>query len=72
MGALPKRKHSTRRKGKRRAAISFSLPRLIHCSNCQELIRPHQACPKCGFYKGEEIIKIKIKKQPEDKAVKAG
>ena len=21
-----------------------------------EMIRPHRACPKCGFYKGEQKI----------------
>ena len=26
------------------------------CTNCGEMIRPHRACPKCGFYKGKEVV----------------
>lgn len=63
MGALPKRKHSTRRKGKRRAEISLSLANLIPCPNCQELTFPHQVCPKCGYYKEKEVVKIKSKEE---------
>jgi len=51
MGALPKRKHSTQRKGKRRAAIKLKRPTLVPCPNCGELKKPHQTCPACGKYK---------------------
>lgn len=70
MGALPKRKHSTRRKGKRRAAIAISLSNLIPCSNCQQLTFPHQVCPMCGYYKGKMVIKIKTKEKREKRAEK--
>ena len=56
MTALPKRRISTHRQGKRRAAQKLILPRLIKCSHCGKLIIPHQACPYCGFYKGELIV----------------
>lgn len=62
MGALPKRRISTGRKGRRRAAIRLKIPNLVACPNCSELKKPHQACPFCGYYKGKEVIKIKIKK----------
>ncbi len=62
MGALPKRKISKRRKGKRRAAIKLEVPNLVTCANCGQLKKPHQTCLSCGYYKGKEVIKIKIKK----------
>ncbi|MBN1263278.1 MAG: 50S ribosomal protein L32 [Candidatus Pacebacteria bacterium] len=51
MTPLPKRRASTGRKGQRRAAISLKVVNLVACPNCHELRKPHQACPKCGFYK---------------------
>ncbi len=55
------------RKGKRRAAIRYRLPSLIPCPNCKQLKPSHQVCPKCGFYKGKEVVKIKVKKEKEEK-----
>ncbi|PJE67294.1 50S ribosomal protein L32 [Candidatus Shapirobacteria bacterium CG10_big_fil_rev_8_21_14_0_10_40_9] len=63
MTPLPKRRHSTRRQGKRRASISYILPNLVICPNCQELKPAHQVCPKCGYYKDRQVVKIKIKKE---------
>jgi large subunit ribosomal protein L32 len=63
MTPLPKRKHSSQRQGKRRKAILLTLPNLSPCLNCGELKPTHLVCPKCGFYKGRQVIKIKIKKE---------
>jgi len=50
MPPLPKRKISSRRQGKRRAAKRLSLPTLVSCPNCGQLKKPHQICPNCGSY----------------------
>ncbi|MBU1126981.1 50S ribosomal protein L32 [Patescibacteria group bacterium] len=50
MGALPKRRISTRRKGKRRASISLGIENLVKCPSCKKEIKPHFACHFCGFY----------------------
>ncbi|PJE70092.1 50S ribosomal protein L32 [Candidatus Shapirobacteria bacterium CG10_big_fil_rev_8_21_14_0_10_48_15] len=47
MAALPKRKISTRRQGKRRAANKLAKPTLGPCPRCQQLKPPHQVCPNC-------------------------
>lgn len=60
----PKRRHSRQRKGKRRAAIHLSVPRVIQCKNCNEPVLPHTICPNCGFYKGRQIVAKKIEKTP--------
>jgi len=62
MGALPKRRISTMRQGKRRAAIKLVLTKTIVCANCGEPRQSHRVCAKCGFYNGREVIKPKIKK----------
>jgi large subunit ribosomal protein L32 len=62
MGALPKRKISTRRKGKRRAARKLKVPSLVICPQCGGQKPPHQVCPACGYYKGQAIFKPTVKK----------
>lgn len=62
MAPLPKRRHSTRRGGKRQAAIKLDLLGLVKCPNCGSLRLPHRVCKNCGYYDGKEIIKPKIKK----------
>lgn len=61
MGALPKRKPSTRRQGKRRAIHKIKLPALVVCQNCNKLKRPHEVCPHCGHYKKKKVLDIKEK-----------
>jgi large subunit ribosomal protein L32 len=68
MTPLPKRRHSTRRGGKRKAAIKLGLPTATKCKNCGTVILPHSICPKCGYYQGREMIAIKVKtKKPKSK-----
>ncbi len=52
----PKRKHSSGRRDRRRAHDALEPTALVQCSNCGEMRLPHNVCPKCGHYKGREII----------------
>ncbi|MBP6882517.1 MAG: 50S ribosomal protein L32 [Candidatus Levybacteria bacterium] len=61
MSQEPKKRHSRQRQGKRRAAISLSIPRTVKCDNCDNLRAPHTICAQCGYYKGESVI---VKKSP--------
>jgi len=63
MTPLPKRRHSTRRGGKRKAAIKLTIIASILCKQCGKPRRPHTICPNCGYYDGKEIIKPKVKKE---------
>jgi len=65
MTALPKRRISKRRQGKRRAAIKLPLSNFTVCPECNMPKRSHQACSNCGFYKNRQVIKIKEKKKKE-------
>jgi len=54
----PKRRHSKARTGKRRAHDALRAPQTVTCENCQEPKLPHRVCPKCGHYKGREVVRI--------------
>jgi len=49
--------------GKRRSASHLALKKTVlnKCPKCGQALRPYSACPGCGYYKGKEIRKVKIK-----------
>jgi len=55
--AVPKRRTSKTRKNMRRAHDAIKGKTTIECPNCKAIIKPHRVCPKCGFYKGKEVVK---------------
>jgi len=59
---LPKRQHSKQRSRKRRTHWKIRLTNLSTCPQCQKAVQPHRVCPFCGFYKGKQIVTIKVKK----------
>ncbi len=60
--AVPKYKVSKAKAAARKSAnMKLDAPNLTVCSKCGNLILPHRVCPKCGYYKGEQIIKIEEK-----------
>ena len=54
--AVPARKVSKTSKRMRRTHYKVKANGLVKCSNCGEMIRAHRMCPKCGFYKGKEVV----------------
>jgi large subunit ribosomal protein L32 len=57
--AVPKYKTSKAR-SKRRRSINMKIetPDLISCSNCGNKVKRHHVCPKCGFYRGNQVIEL--------------
>lgn len=55
--AVPFRKVSKTRRDMRRTHYKITANGLVECTNCGAKIRPHRACPKCGFYKGADTSK---------------
>ena len=53
--AVPKNKISKSKTNSRFANWKLQSPGLVECPQCHELKKSHQACPKCGYYKGEQI-----------------
>ena len=64
--AVPFRKVSKTRRNMRRTHYKITANGLVECTNCGAKIRPHRACPKCGFYKGADTSKINLAKIVED------
>ncbi|MBU0647396.1 50S ribosomal protein L32 [Patescibacteria group bacterium] len=54
-----RRSSSEARRGRSHQALKPNT--LAKCSKCGKAILPHQVCKFCGFYKGREVIKIKVK-----------
>lgn len=49
--AVPKRKTSVSKRNMRRSHDALNVSSYKECSNCGELVRPHQVCASCGHYK---------------------
>ncbi len=56
---VPKRKRSRARRDKRFANKGMAVQSIAQCRNCQEPIATHQACRKCGYYKGVKVLNTK-------------
>ena len=71
--AVPKRKTSRARKGKRRSHMQLvvsGVPRTqkvrapgrrssrFFCENCNQPKPPHAVCPNCGHYRGRALIEV--------------
>ncbi|MDH4330750.1 MAG: 50S ribosomal protein L32 [Candidatus Moranbacteria bacterium] len=60
---VPKQRHNTARKGRRRAGQkstkTLSASNAVKCPKCSELTVPHRACSSCGTYKGKQVVSTK-------------
>jgi large subunit ribosomal protein L32 len=55
--AVPRAKTSKARTRRRQGInMRLSAPTLTECGNCGNLIMTHRVCPKCGFYRGRQVI----------------
>jgi len=65
--ALPKRRHSSARGRKRRTHWKVTSGSLGACPQCKQPKLTHRVCPVCGFYKGKQVIEIKVKEKKKKK-----
>jgi len=69
--AVPFRRTSKTKKRMRRTHLKIDARTTVVCSNCGEVIQPHRACTKCGFYKGKNILnRDEVAEATKTKAVK--
>lgn len=55
--ATPKYKTSKATAASRKASnMRLEKPTLTKCTKCGSLILPHRVCPKCGYYKGVQVV----------------
>ena len=53
--AVPKRKHSNSRTGKRRSHNALRAKELTSCTKCGYRLPTHVVCPQCGTYMGRVV-----------------
>jgi large subunit ribosomal protein L32 len=54
--AVPKRKHSNSRTGKRRSQDAKKPQELGYCNQCSTAVPSHMVCPNCGHYMGRKVM----------------
>jgi large subunit ribosomal protein L32 len=54
--AVPKRRTSHARQGKRRSHLHVKPVQVQYCTHCNEPVLPHRVCPNCGYYQGREVV----------------
>ena len=71
--AVPKRRTSKTKKRMRRTHLKKVARSVVNCPNCGEVIQPHRACTKCGFYKGKNVLnkEEKTEEKVENKTASA-
>jgi len=58
--ANPKRKHSKARRDKRRSHDALTPVQTMKCDHCGEAKLPHKVCGACGYYKGRQVLAVRI------------
>lgn len=69
--AHPKRRHSNTRTRLRRTHDTLHPASMSRCTNCGRELLPHRICPHCGFYRGQQVLTIKVKSKKEEPESKA-
>ena len=65
--SVPKQHHTKGRRDRRRVRFAIKSKNLVACSQCKKMVKTHEICPYCGFYKGKEKVAVKIKKTKKKK-----
>lgn len=60
--AVPKRRTSHARQGKRRSHLHLKPKQVQYCSQCNEPVLPHHVCSNCGHYQGREVVVVEEEK----------
>jgi large subunit ribosomal protein L32 len=58
--AVPRSKTSKARTSRRQTInMRLDAPLTVECGGCGNKVILHRVCPKCGFYRGKQVIKPK-------------
>lgn len=65
----PKKRTTQAAKNQRRSHHALKKISLVKCGKCGKLIKPHHACPNCGYYNGREVINATKNLSKKEKAI---
>lgn len=57
--AVPFRRTSKTTKRMRRTHYKLHTSGISYCAHCGAMIHSHTVCPKCGYYDGKPVVKVK-------------
>jgi large subunit ribosomal protein L32 len=57
--AVPKRRTSHARQGKRRSHLHAKPVQVQYCPNCEQPVLPHRVCSNCGTYQNRTVVEVK-------------
>lgn len=67
--AVPRKKRSIAKKHQRYSSWATKKMKkmtnkmsLVVCDNCKKFKKSHHVCQHCGYYKGRQVLTIKVKK----------
>jgi large subunit ribosomal protein L32 len=60
--AVPKRRTSRCRQGRRRSHHHLKPIQVQYCPQCNEPVLPHRVCTNCGHYQGREVVAVEEEK----------
>ncbi len=56
MGAVPRKKLTRARQGRRLTAYKLKPLHAATCPRCRAAKLPHAACRLCGYYRGRQVL----------------
>ncbi len=59
--SVPKKHKTSSARNRGRSHQALKKKQVTKCPKCKKPILPHRVCKNCGYYHGEEVIKIKTK-----------
>lgn len=69
--AEPKKRATSHRSGNRRSHLAAKTKSLPICPQCKSVTQSHRVCANCGYYKGEDILKLAEKEKAKAERRKA-
>lgn len=60
MGAVPNKKVTRARRGRRLTSYKLQPLHPAFCPRCRTAKRPHAACPQCGYYRGRRVLGVGV------------
>lgn len=58
MGAVPNKKVTRARQGRKLMRYRLKALSLSACPRCRTAKLPHTACSRCGYYRGRQVVGV--------------